>query len=46
VHTQCGYMLSRDSLVNGVRKVLVHGGVVLKFGLVQRRMKCARNTSA
>jgi hypothetical protein len=26
VHVQCGYMLSHDSLVNGVRRVLVHGG--------------------
>jgi hypothetical protein len=26
VHAQCGYMLLRDSLVNGVCRVLVHGG--------------------
>jgi hypothetical protein len=35
VHAQCGYMLSRDSLVNGARRVLVRGGGVLNFGMVQ-----------
>jgi hypothetical protein len=33
---KCGYMLSRDSLVNGARRVLVRGGGILKFGMVQR----------
>jgi selenophosphate synthetase-related protein len=36
VHAQCGYMLSRDSLVSGARRVLVHDGDVLKSGMVQR----------
>jgi hypothetical protein len=36
VRVQCGYMLSRDNLVNGVRGVLVRGGGVLNFGMVQR----------
>jgi hypothetical protein len=35
VCAQCGYMLSRDSLVNGARRVLVRGGGVLNFGMVQ-----------
>jgi hypothetical protein len=35
VHAQCGDMLSRDSLVIGARSVLVHGGGVLNFGMVQ-----------
>jgi hypothetical protein len=35
VHAQCGYMLSRDSLVNGARRVLVHAVGVLNFGMVQ-----------
>jgi hypothetical protein len=34
VCVQCGYMLSHDNLVNGVHKVLVHGGAILKFGMV------------
>jgi hypothetical protein len=29
VHAQCGYMLSRDNLVNGARRVLLHGGGIL-----------------
>jgi hypothetical protein len=29
-------ILSRDNLVNGARRVLVHGGGVLKSGMVQR----------
>jgi hypothetical protein len=33
---QCGYMLPRDNLVNGVRRVLVRGGGILNFGMVQR----------
>jgi hypothetical protein len=33
-------MLSRDNLVNGARRVLVHGGDVLNSGMVQRRVKC------
>jgi hypothetical protein len=36
VRVQCGYMLSRDNLINGARGVLVHGGGILKFGMVQR----------
>jgi hypothetical protein len=36
VRTQCGYMLSRDSLVNGARRVLVRGGGVVNIGMVQR----------
>jgi hypothetical protein len=36
VCAQCGYMLSHDSLVNGVRGVPVRGGGVLNFGMVQR----------
>jgi hypothetical protein len=35
VHAQCGYMLSRDNLINGACAVLVHGGGILKFGMVQ-----------
>jgi hypothetical protein len=35
VCAQCGYMLSRDNLVSGVRRVLVHSGGVLNFGMVQ-----------
>jgi hypothetical protein len=35
VHAQCGYMLSRDNLINGARRVLVRGGGILKFGMVQ-----------
>jgi hypothetical protein len=35
VRVQCGYMLSRDSLVNGERRVLVRGGGVLNSGMVQ-----------
>jgi hypothetical protein len=34
VRAQCGYMLSRESLVNGVHRVLVCGGGILKFGMV------------
>jgi hypothetical protein len=34
VHMQCGYMLSHDSLVNGLCRVLVHSGGVLNFGMV------------
>jgi hypothetical protein len=33
---QCGYMLSCDSLVSGVRKVLVCGGDILNSSMVQR----------
>jgi hypothetical protein len=33
VRPQYGYMLSRDSLVNGTCIVLVHSGGVLKFGM-------------
>jgi hypothetical protein len=29
VHAQCGYMLSRNSLVSGAHRVLVRGGDVL-----------------
>jgi hypothetical protein len=36
VHVQCGYILSRDSLVNGARRVLLHGWGILNFGMVQR----------
>jgi hypothetical protein len=35
VHTQYGYMLSRDNLVNGVCGVMVHGVGVLNIGMVQ-----------
>jgi hypothetical protein len=35
VHAQCGYMLSCDSLVNGAHRVLVHGGGILNFRMVQ-----------
>jgi hypothetical protein len=35
VHTQCGYMLSCNNLVNGACRVLVRDGGVLKFGMVQ-----------
>jgi hypothetical protein len=34
VHAQCGYMLSCDSSVNDTCRVLVHGGGILKFGMV------------
>jgi hypothetical protein len=34
VHAQCGYMLSHNNLVNGVRRVLVRSGGVIKFGMV------------
>jgi hypothetical protein len=30
---ECGYMLSHDSLVNGMHRVLVHGGSIIKFGM-------------
>jgi hypothetical protein len=30
-----GIFLSRDSLINGVHRVLVHSGSVLNFGMVQ-----------
>jgi hypothetical protein len=33
---QCGYMLSRDSLVSGMRRVLVRNGDVLNSSMVQR----------
>jgi hypothetical protein len=36
VHTQCGYMLSCDNLVSGAHRVLVCGGDVLNYGMVQR----------
>jgi hypothetical protein len=36
VRVQYEYMLSRNSLVNGARKLLVCGGGVLKFIMVQR----------
>jgi hypothetical protein len=35
VHVQCGYILSRDSLVNGACGVPVPGGGILNFGMVQ-----------
>jgi hypothetical protein len=35
VRAQCGYILSHDSLVNGVHKVLVCDRGILKFGMVQ-----------
>jgi hypothetical protein len=35
VCAQYGYMLSCDSLVNGAHRVLVRGGGVLNFGMVQ-----------
>jgi hypothetical protein len=35
VHMQCGYMLSRDSLVSGAHRVLVRGGDILNSGMVQ-----------
>jgi len=35
VRVQCGYMLLRDSLVSCACRVLVHGGDVLKYGMVQ-----------
>jgi hypothetical protein len=35
VRAHYGYMLSRDSLVSGARKVLVRSGGVLNFGMVQ-----------
>jgi hypothetical protein len=35
VCTQCEYMLSHNSLVNGVDRVLVCGGGIQKFGMVQ-----------
>jgi hypothetical protein len=36
VRTQCGYMLSHNSLVYGARRVLVCSEGVLNFGMVQR----------
>jgi hypothetical protein len=36
VRAQCGYMLSRENLVSGARRVLLCGGDVLNFGMVQR----------
>jgi hypothetical protein len=46
VRAQCGYMLSRDNLVNGARRVLVCGGGVLNSGMVQVcRVKCMRGIS-
>jgi hypothetical protein len=36
VRAQCRFMLSRDNLVNGVCGVLVRGGGIIKFGMVQR----------
>jgi hypothetical protein len=34
VCVQCGYMMSRENLVNGAHKVLVRDGGVLNFGMV------------
>jgi hypothetical protein len=36
LRTQYEYMLSRDNLVNGMHRVLVCGGAIIKFGMVQR----------
>jgi hypothetical protein len=36
VHAECGYILSHDNLVNGVHRLLVYSGGVLKVGMVQR----------
>jgi hypothetical protein len=36
VRTQCGYMLSRDSVVNCARRIFVCSGGILNFGMVQR----------
>jgi hypothetical protein len=36
VCAQYGYMLLRESLVNDVRRVLVHSVGVLNFGMMQR----------
>jgi len=35
VRAQCGFMWSRDNLVNGACRVMVRSGGVLKFGMVQ-----------
>jgi hypothetical protein len=34
VHAQCGYMLSRNNLINGARRVVVRDGGVLNFVMV------------
>jgi hypothetical protein len=34
VRAQCGYMLSRDNLVNDARRLLVCGGGIQNFGMV------------
>jgi hypothetical protein len=36
VCAQYEYMLLREILVNGTCRVLVHGGGILNFGMVQR----------
>jgi hypothetical protein len=46
VRAQCGYMLSCNNLVNGVHGVLVHGGGLLNFGMVQRVEKNTRRILA
>jgi hypothetical protein len=35
VHVRCGFILSHDSLINDVRGVVVRGGGILKFCMVQ-----------
>jgi hypothetical protein len=35
VHTQCGYMMSCDCLVNGACGLIVRGGGIINFGVVQ-----------
>jgi hypothetical protein len=47
VRVQCGYMLSRDSLVSGVHRVFVHGGDVLNSGMAQHsKFNACGNISA
>jgi hypothetical protein len=36
VRVQYEYKLSRENVVNGARRLMVHGRGVLKFGMVQR----------
>jgi len=46
VCTQCGYMLSHDSLVSGARRVLVRGGDILNSGMMKHVEYNAHGISA
>jgi 1,6-anhydro-N-acetylmuramate kinase len=46
VCTQYGYMLRHNNLVNGAHRVLVRGGGILNFGMMQRVEWIARGISS